>query len=226
VVLFIHATDTLTTGIQEIVTNKHSETLTAKSIRYLAQDRIGPTATNNIIAIVESGPGLVSGRALLRGPTAEEAAAARLGLSRGSGAGKEPLHIDIGGEGRYSDAVNVNSGYFGNPPVTSGPSMQGYAGTAGRPIPNVVLASGEALPFADQSIDIITLQNTPIRPGTISEITRVIKAGGEIRLVGPKLIVEDLHKQIAQRVGGNIYQVTINNGVEDILYTNIVVPTK
>src|SRR5436305_396403 len=47
-------------------------------------------------------------------------------------AGRGPVHLDIGGEGRYPGAINVN------PNTTTS-----TAGTAGRPIPNLVQATGE-----------------------------------------------------------------------------------
>jgi hypothetical protein len=143
-----------------------------------------------------------------------------------NGPESKPVHIDVGGTGRYPDAINVNSGYAGEIPVTGPPTYLGGAGAAGRPIPNLVIARGEKLPFANRSVDILTLQNSPIRPDTISEIARVIKPGGDIRLVGPKEVVADLHKKIAQRVGGRMCQVTIFNGIENMLFTNIIVPKR
>ncbi len=129
------------------------------------------------------------------------------------------MHIDIGGEGQTPGATNVNSGMFGNEPVTSG--LRGEA--AGRPIPNLVKASGENLPYANQSVDIVTLQSTPITPKTVSEIARVIKPGGDIRLAGPNSPeVLAAHKSVAEAVGGKAYQVVVKNFV----FTNIIVPCR
>ncbi len=170
-------------------------------------------------------------------------AAGGRGAKSGSGAGKwfggkfrpwrpggaasgKPAHIDIGGEGRYPDAINVNpgiSGAQGPPPLTSGPTQVGGAGAAGRPIPNLVRAPGENLPFANRSIDTVTLENAPIRPRTVSEIARVIKPGGDIRLVGantPEVLAA--HLRIADAVGGKVYQTVVGGAV----YTNIIVPRR
>ena len=97
----------------------------------------------------------------------------------------------------------------------------GGAGAAGRPIPNLVVAPGERLPFANQSVDIYTLQNAPIRSITVSEITRVVKPGGDIRLAGPNTPeVRAAHQRIAGEVGGKAYQTV----VKDVLFTNIIIP--
>jgi len=130
------------------------------------------------------------------------------------GAAKPVVHIDIWGEGRYPGAINLN-----RTPITS------TTGVPGRPIPNLTQYQGGRLPYADKTVDIVTLENAPIRPDTITEIARVIKPGGEVRLVGPKDVVEGLHKKIAEATGGKMYQTTIQNkeGI-DMLYTNIVVP--
>lgn len=84
------------------------------------------------------------------------------------------VHIDIGGEGRYPGAVNVNP--------QPGTSYAGPLGPAKTPIPNRVAGFGEKLPQANHSADLITVENTPLRPGSPAEIARVIKPGGEIRL--------------------------------------------
>lgn len=98
--------------------------------------------------------------------------------------------------------------------TTGGPS---------RPIPNLIKASGERLPFADRSVDIVSLENAPIRSQTVAEIARVIKPGGDIRLVGPNVAeVQTAHQDIANAVGGRIYQTVVG----ETLYTNIIVPVR
>ena len=136
----------------------------------------------------------------------------------GAAAGRRPVHIDIGGEGRYPGAINVN------PSTTTSTT-----GAAGRPIPNLVQATGERLPFATQSVDIITLENAPIRPATISEIARVIRPGGDIRLVGPATPeVLAAHQRIADAVGGRVFQtrIKVRSDVGEVVYTNIIVPAR
>ncbi|QVL30338.1 methyltransferase domain-containing protein [Telmatocola sphagniphila] len=128
--------------------------------------------------------------------------------------GEKIVKIDIGGEGRNPGAINVN-------PSETTTTTGGW----GRPIPNRVPGKGEKLPFADQSVDVIFLENAPIRPGTISEIQRVLKPGGEVRLVGPNAPeVIEAHKKIANLLGGKVYQIVLpsKNDVGGSLYTNII----
>jgi ubiquinone/menaquinone biosynthesis C-methylase UbiE len=92
-----------------------------------------------------------------------------------------------------------------------------------------VQALGERLPFADESVDIITLENAPIRQATISEIARVIKPGGDIRLVGPASPeVLAAQQRIAEAVGGRVFQtrIKVRSDVGEVVYTNIIVPAR
>lgn len=102
------------------------------------------------------------------------------------------IHIDIGGEGRHRGAINVNPNW-----VTS------TTGAPGRPIPNLVVARGEALPFASGVADLVTVENAPIRPGMIDEIARVLGPGGEVRLLHPAdyAISSGAHDAVAGALG-------------------------
>ncbi len=130
-------------------------------------------------------------------------------------AAPKPVHIDIGGEGRYPGAVNVNPS-----PVTS------TTGTAGRPIPNRVAGTGEKLPQANQSADLITVENTPISLGAAGEIARVIKPGGEIRLVGPADYAQVAHQRVIKALppGATVTQTTVGTGETAITTTVIKLP--
>jgi len=126
------------------------------------------------------------------------------------------VHIDVGGEGRYPGAINLNPGR-----TTS------TTGTPGRPIPNLVRGRGEQMPFGNRTADIVSVENAPIRPagfrdplgnptpGTAAEIARVVKPGGEIRLThapGPQ--GAGAHPAVAQATGGQIVsQVTDAHGI-------------
>jgi hypothetical protein len=85
------------------------------------------------------------------------------------------LHIDIGGEGRYTDAYNLNPTSKGTVPPW-----------ANQPIPNHVCGVGENIPVPSSTVDYITEESTPISEAMVSEIARVIKKTGHIRLVNPK----------------------------------------
>jgi len=121
----------------------------------------------------------------------------------------KPLHIDIGGEGRYPNATNVNPNN-----VTS------TTGAPGRPIPNHVPGTGQKLPFGNGVADGISLENAPILPETAAEIARVIKPGGSIRLVSPAEYAKVAHQRVIDAVGGTVVQVTENG----ITTTTITVP--
>lgn len=129
--------------------------------------------------------------------------------------GEPTVHIDIGGEGRYPDAINVNP----NTTTTT-------TGTAGRPIQNLVQATSERLPFANQSVDVITLENLQITQTTASEIARVIKPGGKIRLVGPADYARTAHQRVIQALprGSTVGQTTVGTGDTAMTTTIIRVP--
>jgi hypothetical protein len=121
-----------------------------------------------------------------------------------------PVHIDIGGEGRYPNAINVN------PKTTTSTT-----GTAGRTIPNRVPGRGESLPFGARHADGISLENAPITAQTAVEIARVIKPGGSIRLVSPSDYAAAAHKRVIDSISGcNVQQSTVNG----ITTTTITVP--
>ena len=130
--------------------------------------------------------------------------------SSGADGSKGPVHIDIGGEGRYPNAINVN------PNTTTSTT-----GTAGRTIPNHVPGRGERLPFGARNADGISLENAPITAQTAAEIARVIKPGGSIRLVSPSDYAAAAHKRVIDSISGcNVQQSTVNG----ITTTTITVP--
>jgi hypothetical protein len=128
---------------------------------------------------------------------------------------RQPVHLDIGGEGRYPGAINVN------PNTTTSTT-----GTAGRPIPNLVQATGEQLPFANQSASLITIENTPISQATASNVARVISPGGEIRLVSPADYAATAHQRVIQALppGATFTQTTVGTGETAVTTTIIRVP--
>ena len=98
------------------------------------------------------------------------------------------VHIDIGGEGRYPKAVNLNPARIGS---------------RGR-IPRLVRGVGEHLPFRSQVAEVITLENAP------QEIKRVIKPFGKIVIVNPDYYAAITHAQVIHAVGGRYKQTTRN----------------
>ncbi len=99
--------------------------------------------------------------------------------------------IDIGGEGRYPEAININ-------PFAV--YMHQALGQEGEKIPNLVRAFGEYLPFASNSVDRIIVESSPISPRMAHEIVRTIKPKGSIGLYHPTdyLQKRNVHLQVAE----------------------------
>lgn len=103
------------------------------------------------------------------------------------------MHVDIGGEGRYPGAINVNP--IGSTSTTGAP---------GRPIPNLVMGRAEALPLASGVADLVTVENAPLRAGAADEIARVLKPGGQVRLLHPSAYAVASHGAVAAALGAEL----------------------
>lgn len=116
------------------------------------------------------------------------------------------IHIDIGGEGRYPGAINVNP-YA----VTS------TTGEPGRPIPNLVVGRGERLPIASGIADVISVESAPLRPGAAEEIARVLKPGGLVRLLHPGdyAVGQGIHDAVAGALGNPGSVRTMRTALDD-----------
>lgn len=79
--------------------------------------------------------------------------------------------LDIGGEGRYLDAWNLNP----NETKTLG-SRKGTA------IPRRIDGRAEVIPLPDRCVGSIIMERTPLRRCAIAELLRVIQRGGTIVL--------------------------------------------
>ncbi len=69
--------------------------------------------------------------------------------------------LDVGGEGRYATAMNLNP----SPTKTLGPDK-------GEPIPNRIEGRAENIPLADNTVQTIVVERTPLRNEAIEEILR------------------------------------------------------
>ena len=114
-------------------------------------------------------------------------------------------HLDIGGEGRYPGAINLNPG-----------TTTTTTGTPGQPIPNLLPGRGENMPLPGQFATFITVENAPITParqglpGTPAEIARVLEPGGQVRLFhaeSPRSTA--MHQAVVQAVGGTASSQTV-----------------
>ena len=127
--------------------------------------------------------------------------------------GRPGIHIDVGGEGRYPSAVNVN-------PRSTG-IFSPYAPANGEgPIPNWVPGTSEDIPFPSGVAGRITLEAAPVRAGTPAEITRVLSPQGTASLTGPAdqlpnfqsvadALGAPMSVQTVEQVGGKIATATI-----------------
>lgn len=81
------------------------------------------------------------------------------------------LTLDVGGEGRYLDAWNINPSRF----KTLGPER-------GQPIPRWIAGRIENVPFHDSSVRTVIVERTPLTKAGVRELLRVIQPGGTIVL--------------------------------------------
>ncbi len=107
------------------------------------------------------------------------------------------IHIDIGGEGHYPGANNLNPSSVGTSPPYVRPD---------KIIPEHVCGVGESIPASHSTVDLITVESTPMTTRTYSEIARVIRSGGEIRLLHPHSL-----KQYHQRT---FYEVSLRHKID------------
>jgi SAM-dependent methyltransferase len=121
-------------------------------------------------------------------------------------------HFDIGGEGKYPDAVNVNP----NETTTT-------TGAPGRTIPNLLKVTGEELSAANASADIITVENAPISAKTASQIARVIKPGGQILLESPAGYATTAHQRVIDAIGRGARAVQQTTGVGETAVTKTII---
>jgi len=123
-----------------------------------------------------------------------------------------PVVVDIGGEGGNAGAINVN-----------------IVGTAsGKRLPRLMPRIGAAgdLPIPDQSASKVIVESVPLIGAslkkTASEINRIIKPGGEIRLFGPNNeVVQRIHDTIANALGDRLQKKTPTVSKDDNLTTII-----
>lgn len=85
-----------------------------------------------------------------------------------------PIIVDIGGEGRYLDAININP-YF----------LTSTTGEANRFIPNWIYGFADDIPIQRNIVEILYLENAPLSTSAMEEILRVMKPRGKIHLYHP-----------------------------------------
>ncbi len=101
--------------------------------------------------------------------------------------------LDIGGEGRHPHAWNINR---------SATRTLGQA--AGEPIPRVIVARADNLPFPDNHIQSIIVERTPVTRAAAHEISRVIQPGGQVVLRHVPLPDRDRHGPVLAVLRGEV----------------------
>lgn len=121
-----------------------------------------------------------------------------------------PIVLDIGGEGRYAGAINLNP-----QPITS------TTGEAGHIIPNWVPGRGDFIPLPPKTVEIIRLENAPINPATMEEMLRVMRPRGKIHLSHPKDYADSYYDNLIKYFGEENIQ-RIDDGI--ISKFNVFIP--
>lgn len=103
--------------------------------------------------------------------------------------------LDIGGEGRHSEAWNLNPSCV----RTLGPRR-------GLPIPKLIPGRAEAIPLPNQSVDVIIMERTPLRMEAIHEIRRVIRRDGTIILRHALPPIDEPHRTACHLLSGRVSQ--------------------
>ena len=104
----------------------------------------------------------------------------------------QPVVVDIGGEGRYPLAWNVN------------PRERRTCGAQkGQPIPRRIPGRGDAVPLADHQADVIIVERAPLSRKAIEEIRRITRRGAIVVLRHPVVFGFDPHGLAKQLLFGN-----------------------
>lgn len=118
--------------------------------------------------------------------------------------------LDIGGEGRHTDAWNINRCTT----QTLGPN-------AGRPIPRLIVARADALPFPDKCVRSLIVERTPLTRAAARELSRVVQSDGQIVLRHVPFADRDRHEPALAILGGNAQQRTTTISGQRVLETTI-----
>ena len=99
--------------------------------------------------------------------------------------------LDIGGEGRYPGALNLNPSRT----RTLGPHR-------GMPIPCHLFGRAESIPLSDCSVLKIIMERTPLRHAAVDEMLRVLRPEGSMVLRHTVTSTSNPHTEILRRLVG------------------------
>lgn len=118
------------------------------------------------------------------------------------------LVLDIGGEGRYRRAWNLNP----RTRRTIGPLR-------GQRIPRLIQGRGECVPLPADSVDLVIVERTPLRAATIDEIRRVTKPGGWVLLRHALAPTAHPHLPARRLLDGTAYTTAARIGRQSVTQT-------
>ncbi|EMB16383.1 MULTISPECIES: hypothetical protein [Rhodopirellula] len=101
--------------------------------------------------------------------------------------------LDVGGEGRYATAMNLN------------PSAEKTLGLdKGQPIPNRIDGRAEDIPLPDSSVKTIIVERTPLRNESIQELARVATDDATLVFRHPVDEHSDPHARVKEQINGEV----------------------
>jgi hypothetical protein len=103
--------------------------------------------------------------------------------------------LDIGGEGRYPEAWNLNP-----------KSRKTLGQQRGKPIPRLIQGRGECIPLPNRTVDVVIVERTPLRLATLSEMLRVARPSARIILRHACAHRRDPHQLAVQVLTGAVEQ--------------------
>lgn len=121
--------------------------------------------------------------------------------------------FDIGGEGSHPTAWNVNPSRT----VTFGKR-------AGEPIPRLIVARADAMPFATGSLGCILVERTPMTRSALREIARVGRPGARVVLRHVPLPHRNRHGEAITILGGTASQQMTSVRGQRVLETTVQLP--
>ncbi len=123
--------------------------------------------------------------------------------------------LDVGGEGRYADAWNLN------PRVT-----KTLGADAGQPIPNLIQGRAEAIPLPDASVELIVVERTPLNDRSLNEIARIATPTARIILRHARPPWSDPHQHAARCWGQPVQQRLTHLAGQTVQESEFVLPPK
>jgi len=101
--------------------------------------------------------------------------------------------LDVGGEGRYRWAWNLNPNRY----KTIGPNR-------GQPIPRLIVGRADAIPLRDACVTVVLVERTPLSRAAAGEIRRVVAPGGLVILRHVPYPDRDRHAMAVREIQGTV----------------------